>query len=71
MFIFAAKTFKPSDVPSNIDKAFAKIDKTLSSVENKVFCAQAQLIATRLQMALFGNPSINRPINNSTKLRRF
>lgn len=71
MFIFTAKTFKTSDVAANIDKALDKIDKTLSTVENKVFCAQAQLIATRLQIALFGNPSINHPINKSTRLRRF
>ena len=49
-----SSTFKVSDVSANIDKTFAKIDKTLSTVKDKVFCAQAQMIATRLKMSLYG-----------------
>jgi len=46
--------FKASDVSANIDKTFAQIDKTLSTVEDKVFCAQATVIAARLKMSLYG-----------------
>jgi hypothetical protein len=49
-----SSTFKASDVAAQINKTFAQMDKTLSSVSDKLFCANAKLIVLRLQMALYG-----------------
>lgn len=46
--------YSDAKVSENVDAALKNIDDTLASVDKPVFCAVAQIVVNRLQMALYG-----------------